>query len=230
MSNVCTIQPFLRWDCLLSICSTYTNHGTQEVLEPLSKVATVKYWISPSVFDSILWSFLIDQYPLSPWTHIPDPLPDQLRKEKLLQQQYCKVLARNLIACMWGCHTLNPPWTPLWEPPQIESLLYPLTSSWAPLRSPLKQTLPLTPIPTLGPLLIPLISFSRTHTPSQTPSLTPLDRQMDKSYTSLTLPLLKPYRQIDGKLIQVLGPLSQGANEVALMFHKATQKVCRLKV
>ena len=73
--------PFLPWDCLLPICSTCTKHSTQDVLQPLNKVARVKYWILPSVCDSALWSFLFfesilisiltDHYPVSPLGQTP---------------------------------------------------------------------------------------------------------------------------------------------------------------
>ena len=62
-SSVCTLLPFLPWDCLLPICSTYTKHSTQEVLQPLNTVARVKYWILPSVCDSFF--FIHTHRPLS---------------------------------------------------------------------------------------------------------------------------------------------------------------------
>ena len=68
----CT-EPFLPRDCLLPVCSTYTKRSTREVLQPLNKVARVKYWI---FFKSILISILIDHYPVSLLGQTPlDPWP-----------------------------------------------------------------------------------------------------------------------------------------------------------
>ena len=70
-SSVCTILSFLPRDCLLPICSTYTKHSTQEVLQAVNKVTRVKYWIILSVcviqlFDHFFFiSILIDHYPVS---------------------------------------------------------------------------------------------------------------------------------------------------------------------
>ena len=126
LSSVCNVLPFLPWDCLLPICSTYTKLSTHEVLQPLNKVARIKYWILPSVCDSVLWSFLfftsilisilIDHYTVSPSDRSPGP-PRSLRKEKLLPQMCCKILPRNL-TCLYVemPHTENPP-----NPPRPQS-------------------------------------------------------------------------------------------------------------
>ena len=112
LRKVFTVLPFLSWVCLLPICSIYKKHSTQEVLQLFNKVAKVKYWILFSVCDSVLWSFLIisifisiliDHYPVSPQTDLLDPLtplPNPLRKEKLLPQHCCKILPRNL-TCLY---------------------------------------------------------------------------------------------------------------------------------
>ena len=99
--------PFLPWDCLLPICSTYTKCSTQEVLQPLNKAARVKYWILPSVCDSFLWSLLffksilisilIDHYPVSPlrWTPLDALIPSHTTwGKKNVPQQCCKLLSK----------------------------------------------------------------------------------------------------------------------------------------